>query len=225
MLKSNDKTNSAFEASWGQGVLTLISIILGACVAVGAQQVFTLSNEPDGLTILTYFHIAGAFFSVAGTFYHSYTFTSFFHVFPSLFWVILPMSVGIGVLMVCYSIGNTSNFLLSASFFFAAGSLNFLMLVIDKFRNRIGVFVSGQSKQVAFRLFLREMIKNLICFLIMLIATLYFYFKVRWSNSVPIIPDEIILSAINGIVYGFMVFRTEYTFLIGVEKTWAKQNA
>ena len=217
------KENS-FESSWAQGILTLVSVVLGSALAIAAQNLHSILNQPEGITLGVGIHAVGAFFVIVGTFYHCYTFTSFFHVLPSLLWVIIPTLIGLAGVMVCYSIGNFQHFLFSSIIFFITGILCFSLILFERSQKRIGVFLSGPAIGEAFRVFSREMIKNIVCFILMGCASAIIYFTLYVKFYVLPFQPELILALVNAPIYGFMIWWTEYMFIAKIQGIWSKSK-
>lgn|GEM_PF-6965517 len=212
--------SGSVESNWAQGLLTLISIILGAAVAVGAEKTFTLSIGP-GLSSLAIIHAFTAFMFITGCYYHIFSIVSFFFILPSILWVMLPTAVGVGVIMMSYSIGNTKHFLLSAIICYIAGAILYFFSLLEQKFGRIGLLarkdIDTARAHNAFRV---ETIKNTLCFLFMSCSSGAIYFGNEDLHMFAPLDAELAFIGINGGIYSFMVWRTERKFLPSVRKVW-----
>ena len=215
-------------AAWSQGVLTLISIILGAALAFAAE---ITSRELGKGGLLVELHAAGLFLVITGTFYYFYTFTSYFYIQPNLLWVMLPSAVGVGVLMLCFSIGDPSRYFWSNSVFLCLAGACAYFVLHEMSMGRIGVFSTEPADIAdAFDVLRIEMEKNFFSFILMLIFSLFALICINDVLPRSDLDEHIALTrlaesialTVDFAIYGFMVWRTEFGFLVDIQKIMAR---
>ena len=215
--------HKAYEGTWAQGVLTLVSIVLGVALSVAAQRIFEIYEAPNkDITFDIVLQAYALFFIANGTFYHCYTVTSFYHVVPSIFWVTIPIAVGIGVIMTAYALGNSERFLVATFVFYAAGAACFLFALVEKARSRIGTpLFEIDLEREALSLFRNEMLKNLFCFSAMAACTATIhYFAFVQKLQLPLSVEQY-FAIVTTIIYSFMAYWTEYIFLARARAIWS----
>ncbi len=207
-------SENVLHATWGQGLLTLVSILLGAALAVAAQQVAEIIGHSGigAIAATTYVRILVLFFAVSGTFYYYYNQATFVFYRVSIIWIMFPMVVGIGIIAAAYSIQHRQAFLISMVWVYAAGALSFVWTMVEHARRarNTGLPTAGDTAAHEAGPELRfENVKNVVVFVAQGAVTAVLLWKPKWF---PVDPEWVFL-AVNGALYVAMLTITERRYL------------
>jgi hypothetical protein len=204
---TTDVIRTQFRENFSQGILTLISIVLGVSLAVLAQLIHDM-HDPWRVEI--FLRTFTAFLIISGTYYFYNYFVSVLALPPSFLQVMLPFSLGMSIIAVTYSIENQKLFWIAVTAFSFIGAMSFLNSLSA---NKEALY--DQTAIEAFKLIKTEQRKNVFCFLLMAITTGLFIWKT--PTRLAGYTDQI-LFAWNGSIYVSCVILTERHFLRGIYK-------
>jgi hypothetical protein len=191
--------------NFSQGLLTLVSIVLGVALAVLAQR---LSDCRDHWTLDIGIHALTCFLAITGTFYFYNYFMSVFTLQPNFIQVLLPFLLGTSIIGTAYTVGDMSYFWKANGLLYLVAACTFLNTIIN---NRNHLYDVSASK--AYILIRNEEIKNVTCFALMGFGTLLFLS----ANSGPLLSQSnILLFVWNGTIYVVCIILTETMFLRGI---------
>ena len=214
-------SEDVLHATWGQGLLTLVSILLGAALAVAAQQIAEIIGH-SGIAAISapmYVRIAVLFLAVSGTFYYYYNQATFVFYRVSIVWIMFPMLVGMGIIAAAYSIQHREAFLVSMVWVYAAGALSFVWTMVEHARraNSSGLPTAsaGTASEIGAELRF-ENVKNVVLFVAQGLVTTTLLLK---PSLVPIDVEWVFL-AVNGALYIGMLVITERRYLHSLYATF-----
>ncbi len=192
-------------------MLTLISVLLGAAVAVAAQQIVE-SLKGSSLDWAFTIRIYVLFLSITTTFYFYYGFISFFYQRCSIFWITIPFLVGASNIAAAYVVGTTEFFWLAMTSVFAAGATSFVYTFFECMLGRLEVTLADNTKHSdALVWFRNEGIKNAVCTTVMGLVSFSLWGA---PHSFPdAIGPEFWFLVFNLPIYVFMIFWSEFLFL------------
>jgi hypothetical protein len=204
---TTDSIRSQFRENFSQGILTLISIVLGVSLGILTQSIHDMPNPWQvGILIRAF----TTFLIISGTYYFYNYFVSVFTLPPSFFQVMLPFTLGMSIIAVNYAINDQKSFWIAVSVFCFTGAISFLNTMVANHKS-----LYDHTAIEAFQLIRSEQKKNMLCFLLMSLVTGLFI----WKTPAPLSGYvDHILFAWNGSIYFLCVILTEHKFLRGIYK-------
>lgn len=197
--------------NWAQGVMTLISILLGVALSVAASQTADLVKAGK-LDLLVGIRAAILFLVLTGTFYYYYNFLLAFYFRQSILWVMILFLVGASDIAAAYFLASRPWFLIAMAVVFFIGSLSFAFTLSEYARGQLRMVDVGEREQyAAVLLFRNEQIKNLGCFMAMGLVAVAIL-RGGWLTWLPADP-EVQFLLVNGAIYAVMLITSELRFI------------
>jgi hypothetical protein len=131
-------------ASWSQGVLTLISILIGTALAIAVSKTEQLTSidRDSGIRLLSFAAYCATFF----WFYHR--FYVFVYRRASIFSILLPSIVGSALMATAYSVHDSRRFAVWSFILLAGGCYSLGVTAFSAWRGKYQVIEGLPSGQV-----------------------------------------------------------------------------
>lgn len=192
--------------NYSSGLLTLVSIVQGVIFATAAQVffVYTSNNSIDEIVVI---HLITSFLFITGMYYFYYYHISMFFIPPTMLLVSIIFLLGSSELAIVYTIGRPRLFIGMACFAFFSSivAFSYTFVLINPARY-------ADDFQGAYVLHRQEAIKNIICFVIMLFATIIIWLMYP-KSLVHHYFYEYLFFILNGSIYAYVVWHSHVKFL------------
>ena len=183
-------------ASWSQGILTLISILIGTALAIAVSKTeqANLLDADNAMRLVAFMAYCATFF----WFYHR--FYVFVYRRASIFSILLPSIVGSALIATAYSVNDAARFAVWTFSLMAGGAYSLAITAIACWRGKYKVIDGLPSDQVL-RSFFWAMTRSAFFLAVMAGATA----ALLWG---PYLPDRVTMDAalflVNGLVFVIM---------------------
>lgn len=197
-------------ASWSQGVLTLISILIGTALAIAVSKTEQLAavDRDSAIRLLTFAAYCATFF----WFYHR--FYVFVYRRASIFSILLPSIVGCALMATAYSVHESRRFAVWSFILLLGGSYSLGVTAFSAWRGKYQV-IDGLPAGRVLRSFSLAMIRS--AFLLGVMAC--FTAALLWTALLP--PDISLDTALfigNGAVFVLMSTLNWWLFTKPLER-------
>jgi hypothetical protein len=182
--------------SWSQGVLTLISILIGTALAIAVSKTEQLNAiDPDSaIRLLSFAAYCATFF----WFYHR--FYVFVYRRASIFSILLPSIVGSALMAAAYSVNDPGRFALWTFILLAGGSYSLAVTAFSAWRGKYKV-IDGLPQDRVLRSFSAAMFRSAL----FLAAMAGFTAGLLWGGWLPAATTlDAALFAGNGLLFVIM---------------------
>lgn len=149
-------------SSWSQGIMTLISILIGTALAIAVSKTeqSDLLDVDNAIRLISFTVYCASFF----WFYHR--FYVFVYRRASIFSILLPSIVGSSLIATAYSVGDSRRFAIWSFMLLAGGAYSLAVTAVASLRGKYKV-IDGLPSDRVLRSFTSTMFRSALFFGVM----------------------------------------------------------
>lgn len=183
-------------ASWSQGILTLVSILIGVALSIAVGRTQELKSIDLGYALRL---LAFCIYCVT-VFWYYHRFSAFFYRRASIFSILLPSIVGSALIATAHAIGDSQRFAVWTLVLLTGGAYSFAATAINCARGKFRIIEALEGTDLL-RRFGNAMARSAIFLALMSSATA----AMIWGGPLPGAVDlDTALCAVNGGLFAFL---------------------